>query len=150
MKAFTEAYISCFIKASINYALQRTLSKIIDKSEEDWTPIDLDNYLIGLIPEDYVGYHFIFPAGVPRTYLSDEAVALLFTEENENSMEIAGTLETTDALIEWLADWSEANSITQTQIDLDAYDACTAASETDRGRFATEENENSFINLEIE
>ena len=149
MKAYIEAYTGCYVNSSINYTLQKQLSYIIDKSEEDWTPIDLDNYLIGLVPEDYVGYHFIFPAGVQRTYLSDAAVALLFTEENENSMEIAGTLETTDALIEWLADWSEANSITQTQIDMDDYDACTAASETDRGRFATEENENSFINLEI-
>jgi len=125
-------------------------SYIIDKSGEDWTPVDLDIYLLGLIPEDYEGIHFIFPTGVPRTYLSDTAVALLITEENENSLEIAGTLTTTDELIEWLADWSEDNSITQTQIDMDAYDACTSASETDRGRFATEENENSFINLEIE
>ena len=122
---------------------------IIDKSGEAWTPVDLDIYLLGLIPEDYVGYHFIFPSGVPRTYLSHAAVSSLITEENENSFEIAGTLATTDELIEWLADWSEDNSITQTQIDMDAYDACTAASETDRGRFATAENENSFINLEI-
>jgi hypothetical protein len=125
-------------------------SYIIDKSGEDWTPLDLDDYLIELNPDNYVGKHFIFPLGVPRTYLSDAAVALLLAEENENSMEVAGRLANTDDLIEWLADWVEDNSITQTQIDMDDYDACTAASETDRGRFATEENENSFINLEIE
>jgi hypothetical protein len=133
------------IAVRISVSLGIAAPFIVDKSGEAWTPVDLDIYLLGLITEDYVGYHFIFPTGVPRTYLSDAAVALLVTEENENSMEIAGTLATTDELIEWLADWVEANDITQANIDISAYDARTSASDTDLGRFSTLENENNFI-----
>ena len=155
MKAYIGAYIGCFIKASISYALQiRTLSNIYDFSGEDWTVVNADAKIIELYNEfietPFTQQHIVFPVGVQISYLVETELATILAEGTENSLEYTyPVLADTDAIIKWYSDWAESNSITQTQIDLDAYDACTAASETDRGRFATEENENSFINLEI-
>jgi len=130
-------------------------SNIYDFSNENWTVVDADAKIIELAAQfaetPFTQQHIVFPVGVPISYLVQTELNTILAEGTENSIELTyPILPDTDAIIEWYADWSEDNSITQTQIDMDDYDACTSASETDRGRFATEENENSFINLEIE
>jgi hypothetical protein len=130
-------------------------SNIYDFSNENWTVVDADTKIIELAAEfaltPFTQQHIVFPVGVQISYLVQTELSTILAEGTENSIEYTHpVLEDTDEIIEWYADWVEANDIEQTQINMDAYDACTAASETDRGRFATEENENSFINLEIE
>ena len=122
----------------------------INKSNENWTIIDLDNYLINLISGNYKDCHFIFPNGVPPSYRSQNAINALIAEGTGNSLEIARPmLANTDEVIEWFADWVEANSIVETDIDMDVYDPCTNAALADIARFATIDNHNSFSNLEI-
>ncbi len=156
------AYITAYKYANICAAIGRkagfATSNIYDFSNENWTVVDADAKIIELYDEFVAAFpeipftqqHIIFPAGVQISYLAEVQLNTILAEETENSIELTyPILADTDAIIKWYADWVEENSITQTQIDMDAYDACTAASETDMGRFATENNENSFINLEI-
>lgn len=153
MKAYIEAYIRAYITAGIGW-MNRVHSNIYDFSNENWTVVDADAKIIELAAEfavtPFTQQHIIFPVGVQISYLVQTELSTILTEGTENSIDLTyPVLADTDAIIEWYADWSEANSITQTQIDMNAYDACTAASEVDRSRFATAENENSFINLQI-
>ena len=139
----------CGIGVRLGSLLNASDTLVIDENVVDLTDLNVvetDNYILALNPTDYEGYQF--KLNVYSYAVSDE-IAALITEENENSIESNLPLADTDAVIESLADWVEANSITGANINMDLYDACTSASLADRERFATEENENSFYNLQI-
>jgi hypothetical protein len=125
-------------------------SNIYDFSGENWTVIDADAKIISLAAQfaetPFTQQHIVFPVGVPISYLVETQLSTILAEGTENSIDFTDPiLPDTDAIVKWYADWVDANDITQVNIDITAYDAWTSASEDDRERFATLENENNFI-----
>lgn len=129
-------------------AAYNTLANVIDNSAENWSVLDVDNYLLSLIAANYNRVNFIFKDGSDRSYISDSVIFSLYSNNNTISG-LNDALTTTDKVLESLASYVTNNNIIDTDFNMNLYDACTVASEEDRAIIVTEENHNSIYNLEI-
>ena len=94
-----------------------------DFSAEDWTPLELDAWIIA--NSTLTGVTVLLP-NAPRSYYSSTAFTTL--DANNTVTYLGSTLADTDAILAWYAD----NSITNETIDLSDYDARTSASDADK------------------
>lgn len=123
MYGFNIAY-NVFQSGRVTLLMGESDPNVINLSSRDWTPLDVDDYLMSVETLALTGKTIIFP-DIPRSYLSATEYA---TVNSNNTLTISATvLANTDEILAWLADASVSDTI----LDMRDYDAETSAADTD-------------------